>query len=74
MVVRAKVRCESIEQNTVKFTTVYETDAQKSDENVRFTRATPWGEISLGIDNPTAREQFEVGKSYYVDFSGAPAL
>ena len=68
--VRAKVRCESLgENNAVNFATVYETDAQKSDENVRFTKATPWGTISLGIDNPAAREQFEVGKEYYVDFT-----
>ena len=74
--VRAKVRCESVttENNEVRFHTVYETDAQKSDENVRFTRATPWGEIRLGIDNPAAREQFEAGKYYYVDFSEAPAV
>lgn len=70
--VRAKVNCNSIENNVVRFGTVYETDAQKSDENVRFTKATPWGTIELGIDNPAAREQFEVGKSYYVDFSEAP--
>ena len=72
--VRAKVRCEKIENNAVSFTTVYETDAQKSDENVRFTQATPWGEIRLGIDNPAAREQFTVGESYYVDFHPAPAV
>lgn len=73
MAVRAKVTCESIEGNAVKFHTVYETDEQKGadPENVRFTKATPWGNISLGIDNPVALEQFAVGKSYYVDFSPA---
>jgi hypothetical protein len=70
--VRAKVTCESIENNNVKFRTVYESDASKDTENVRFTQATPWGEISLGIDNPAAREQFKVGDAYYVDFSPAP--
>lgn len=69
MSVRAKVNCESLEGNTVKFRTVYEGDAAKADtENARFTQATPWGTIELGIDNPAAREQFSVGKSYYVDF------
>jgi hypothetical protein len=71
MSVRAKVTCDSLEGNTVRFRTVYETDSQKSDENVRFTQATPWGTIELGIDNAAAREQFEVGKSYYVDFNPA---
>ena len=69
MTVRAKVTCEGIKDNAVSFRTVYETDAQKNDENARFTKATPWGEIRLGIDNPTALAAFEVGKSYYVDFN-----
>ncbi len=71
MAVRAKVTCEGIEQNAVKFRTVYETDEHKSHENVSFTKATPWGEIRLGIDNPAALSQFEAGKSYYVDFTPA---
>ncbi len=70
--VRAKVVCNSLEGSEVKFNTVYENDAQKSDENVRFTEATPWGEIRLGINNAKALEQFKVGESYYVDFSPAP--
>lgn len=69
--VRAKVTCEGIEGNAVKFRTVYEPDAAKDTENARFTTATPWGEIRLGIDNPAALEQFEAGKNYYVDFSPA---
>lgn len=72
MSVRAKVTCESLEGTTVKFRTVYEGDAAKADtENARFTQATPWGVIELGIDNPAAREQFEAGKQYYVDFTPA---
>lgn len=69
--VRAKVICEGIEGNAVKFRTVYEPDAAKDTENARFTKATPWGEIKLGIDNPAELEQFEAGKSYYVDFHQA---
>lgn len=71
MSVRAKVTCESIEGNAVKFRTVYELDAAKDTENARFTTATPWGEIKLGIDNPAALSQFAAGKSYYVDFTSA---
>lgn len=70
MTVRAKVNCTGKEGNEVRFSTVYETDDQKNadPENVRFTKATPWGEIRLGIDNPVAFDRFEVGKQYYVDF------
>src|SRR5687768_17112518 len=71
--VRAKVRCEALDGNAVQFTTVYEPDASKDTENARFTKATPWGEIKLGIDNPAALEQFQVGKEYYVDFTPVPA-
>lgn len=70
MAVRAKVTCNRIESNAVTFST-YEPDAAKDTENARFTTATPWGEIKLGIDNPAALEQFEAGKSYYVDFTPA---
>jgi len=69
--VRAKVNCTSKQGNEVKFTTVYETADQRGadPENVRFTQATPWGEIRMGIDNPAAMERFEVGRQYYVDFT-----
>ncbi len=69
MAVRAKVTCEGIKENAVTFRTVYEADASKDTENARFTKATPWGEIRLGIDNPAALDQFTPGKSYYVDFT-----
>jgi hypothetical protein len=71
--VRAKVNCTAKSGGSVTFTTVYETDDQKGadPENVRFTNATPWGEIKLGIDNPAALDQFEVGRQYYVDFTPA---
>lgn len=72
MSVRAKVRCDSVVNNVVTFSTVYEPDNSKNDENVRFTTATPWGTISLGINNPAALSQFEVHKYYYVDFNEAP--
>ncbi|HAM57545.1 MAG TPA: hypothetical protein DCQ64_19885 [Candidatus Rokubacteria bacterium] len=71
MSVRAKVICDNIEGNAATFRTVYEPDAVKDTENARFTKATPWGEIRLGIDNPAALEQFTPGKSYYVDFTPA---
>jgi hypothetical protein len=69
MSVRAKVVCQGIEGNAVTFRTVYEPDAARDTENARFTQATPWGEIKMGIDNPAALSQFTAGKSYYVDFT-----
>ena len=69
MAVRAKVRCNAKTEYDVHFTTVYEPDEQRDNENVRFTKATPWGDIHLGIDNPAALSQFEINKEYYVDFT-----
>lgn len=69
MSVRAKVSCDKIENQEVFFRTVYEPDAERDSENARFTEATPWGEIRMGINNPRALEQFQVGKYYYVDFN-----
>ena len=71
MAVRAKVRCTSNLNGVVCFSTVYEPDASKDTENARFTKATPWGDIRLGIDNPAAAQQFEPNKEYYVDFTSA---
>lgn len=74
--IRAKFRCNSVEfrddptnelaGRTYKLTPVYDTSTP---ENERFTKATPWGELTLNVDNPSAR--FEVGKFYYVDFTPA---
>jgi hypothetical protein len=71
MAVRAKVTCRGVTGNEVSFHTVYEPDSEKDSENARFTQATPWGEIKLGIDNPAALSQFVAGKEYYVDFTPA---
>jgi hypothetical protein len=70
IMVRAKLYVDSIEGNKIIMSTVYE-DPTKNTENARFTKATPWGKLEFGIDNPEALKQFEVGKSYYADFSPA---
>jgi hypothetical protein len=41
--------------------TVYSEDIQSEDG--RFTKATPWGELRMNVDNPDAAIQFEPGKS-----------
>ena len=71
MAVRAKVTCDGVAGQEVCFHTVYEGDTSKDTENARFTMATPWGNIKLGINNPAALNQFELGKEYYVDFTPA---
>lgn len=36
-------------------------------EDRRFQKATPWGEISLHIDNPAVVDALKIGKQFYVD-------
>lgn len=43
-----------------------------TEENEKFHRYTPVGNISITVDNPAAVSQFELGKEYYVDFSAVP--
>lgn len=40
-----------------------------SEENDRFFRWTPSGQISMHCVNEAANKQFEAGKEYYVDFT-----
>lgn len=42
------------------------------DENKTWAKYTPGGKIELTIDNPQAYDYFELGKTYFVDFSDAP--
>ncbi|UAK25680.1 hypothetical protein [Sphingomonas nostoxanthinifaciens] len=51
----------------MKFHTVYSEEVQSEDG--RFTKASPWRSLEMLIDNPDAALQFEVGKSYYLDFT-----
>ena len=45
-----------------------------SEENKKFFRWTPNGKITIGILNPEAWKQLELGKSYFVDFTDATPL
>jgi hypothetical protein len=75
MRVRAKFTCNSItrtkrwngpgEVQTIKLSPV----TSGSDENKEFFDATPTGSIELGTVNEAAAKQFELGKSYYIDFT-----
>jgi hypothetical protein len=67
--VRAKFKCTEISQTEygerIKLTPV----TGGSPENDQFFKWTPGGQIEIGTINPEAAKQFEVGKSFYVDFT-----
>lgn len=50
----------------LKFCAVYDNSIP---EHVRFQKATPYGEVTMTVDNSEALKQFELGKYYYLDFS-----
>ena len=76
MSTRAKFSCSSIEDygqsKKINLGAVYEGSVGPNEENKRFTVATPWGQISLTVDNPAASIQFKPGREYYVVFTEAP--
>lgn len=72
---RAKFTCNSVTQYSstgegskrYEFGAVYDNGLP---ENKRFAKYSPSGSISITVDNPAVK--FEVGKSYYIDFTEAP--
>jgi hypothetical protein len=76
---RAKFQVNGIEfsqyggmkQPTVKLSAVTAQTEPDNPENKAFWSATPQGQVSLTVTNPDAAEIFELGKTYYVDFTPA---
>jgi hypothetical protein len=73
MTVRGKFRVESkdpSETGRVAMRAVYSDDP--THENKSFWDATPSGEISMWINNPSAFKYFKLDDDVYVDFTIAP--
>lgn len=73
MTVRAKL--EMTERHDKGYTNILLFETRYDDsipEDVRFETATPTGKFEMQCNNPKALAQFEVGKSYYVDFNPVP--
>jgi len=60
-----KVRFAAVGPNTA-----YPTDG--TDENNSFALWTPQADLSMVINNPALFGRFEIGSSFYVDFTEAP--
>lgn len=59
-----------VELRTLKFAPV-SANNDPNHENSKFWDASPSGQMTLGTVNPEAWSQFELGKSYYLDFVAA---
>lgn len=74
--VRAKFKVDKIERTmygkeelqTICLSAVYGGD-NASEENKKFWKWTPVGNITLGTINPEVAAVFELGKEYYIDFT-----
>ncbi len=77
--VRAKFTVSQVTRNfyggteqpgvTIKLTPQYD---QSIDEDRRFSKATPSGEITMYVDNPPAAAALIEGQTFYVDFTPVP--
>lgn len=71
--IRAKFRVNSYEtrlDRTEELRTIQMSPVvDGSEENKRFFKYTPYGEIKLGTINRNAWEQFPLGAEVYVDFT-----
>lgn len=71
---RAKFRCNTVKfsgdptdpnaSRTYELTAVYD---DGTEENRRFNRYTPYGQLQITVDNPDAK--LTVGEMYYLDFT-----
>lgn len=72
--VRAKFYVSKIENQTygelVVMNAVYSSKNNKEDN--QFSEATPSGQLTMTISNPTAKGFLQEGMSYYLDFTQAP--
>jgi len=76
MSVRAKFRCVEVHrqyagQETTPVTRVklQAVTASEAGENAIFGKATPFGNVEMGLQTEEAADQFEVGSVYYLDFT-----
>jgi hypothetical protein len=71
--VRAKFQVQAITETSwgakiFKLAPMYDTSIE---EDRRYSKATPSGSLEMQINNPPAAAFFELGKSYYIDFTKA---
>ncbi len=65
--VTAKFKCTSKTQDEYATTVLLHPVSRGEDED--FFKATPSGEIKLGVVNQAAADQFTVGKQYLIEFT-----
>lgn len=77
--VRGKFILQSITKHSCNYSTAqtFEFGAvcdNSTEENKKFAKYTPSGTLRMIVDNPPAQAFFELGKSYYLDFTEVPSV
>lgn len=67
VVAKFKVQSVTEQEGGLKTATLHPVYGD-SEENKQFFKATPSGQIQLGVMNPTASDQFVPGRVFYVEF------
>jgi len=73
--VRGKFRLSQVTANAGTTGQSFVFNAVSADgvpENERFHQYTPSGSLTMFVDNPPAQTFFQLGKSYYLDFTEVP--
>lgn len=70
---RCKFYCDSVAKTAiavevVKLTARYDATIP---EDERFNEATPWGDMTIGVNNPALKGFFVPGMTYYLDVTCA---
>lgn len=69
--VRAMFTCEQKVKDDVGYNLIFSAVTGDTELAEKFFKYTPYGTIMMGTINEHAAEQFEVGRSYFVDFTPA---
>lgn len=75
---RAKMRVSNVVKGNgyenLSFNAVAKNDgypSDGSDENNTFAKWTPTATVTMTVNNPALHGKFEIGQTYYVDFTPA---
>lgn len=71
MTMRAKFRCTEVvlTENNQRRAKMSAVSDHATEENERYHKYTPSGQLEITVDNPALTDFLVPGKSYYLDFT-----
>lgn len=71
MRIRAKFRCNNTDQQPWGENVELSAVTSDTPENKEWSEATPSGNLTMNISNPSAQGQFKRGEEYFIDITPA---